>query len=89
MSPAGEAETPSQQEQQLQTLARAFDALLLTAHQLCLRERDLRRRVEYAHDEVGSNVFFFPNTSSDLHDEQILALDRSRFGRNDSYACIS
>lgn len=33
--------------------------------------------------------FFFPNTSSDLHDEQILALDRSRFGRNDSYACIS
>lgn len=70
MSPAVEAETPGQQEQQLQTLARAFDALLLTAHQLCLRERELRRRVEYAHDEVGLTFSFSFHLHSDSHDEQ-------------------
>lgn len=51
MSPARVLE-PTEQDQQLQTLARALDALLLTAQQLSLKEQDLQRRVKYAHDEV-------------------------------------
>ena len=43
-------------ENELQTLTSALDALLVTTHQLSLREQDLQRRVRDAHDEVG---FFF------------------------------
>lgn len=51
MSPARVLE-PTEQDQQLQTLAGALEALLLTAQQLSLKEQDLQRRVRYAHDEV-------------------------------------
>lgn len=43
-----------QQDLQLQTLARSFEALLLTIQHLGCKERDLHRRLKYAHDEVNS-----------------------------------
>jgi hypothetical protein len=51
MSPARILE-PTEQDQHLQTLARALDALLLTVQQLSLKEQGLQQRVKYAHDEV-------------------------------------
>lgn len=50
MSPARVLES-IHKENELQTLTAALDALLLTAHQLSLREQDLQRRVKIAHDE--------------------------------------
>lgn len=52
MSPAS-AVNELQQDLQLQTLARSFEALLLTIQHLGCKERDLHRRLEYAHDEVN------------------------------------
>lgn len=51
MSPAPVA-ADSQQDLQLQTLARAFEALLLTIQQLGCRDHFLQQRLEYASDEV-------------------------------------
>jgi len=46
--------TETQQNLQLQTLARAFEALLLTAHQLSDKERSLQQRLKYAHEQVNT-----------------------------------
>lgn len=53
MSPAPLA-ADSQPDQQSKTLARAFEALLLTTQQLSSKEKLLQQRLEYAHDEVIS-----------------------------------
>lgn len=45
------------QSLQVQTLAKSFEALLLTAHQLSCKEKALQQRLKYAHNEV--NIFFF------------------------------
>lgn len=50
MSPARVVEA-TQKENDFQTLTSALDALLVTVHQLSLREQDLQRRVKLAHDE--------------------------------------
>lgn len=55
MSPARVLQ-PTEQDQQLKTLSTALDALLVTAYQLSLRERELQRRVQSAHDEVRSST---------------------------------
>jgi hypothetical protein len=41
-----------QQDLQLETLARSFEALLLTIQHLGCKERVLHQRLRYAHDEV-------------------------------------
>ncbi|GFN13937.1 hypothetical protein AtubIFM55763_009965 [Aspergillus tubingensis] len=50
MSPAPIA-AEMQQDQRLETLARAFEALLLTTQQLSCREKSLQQRLKYASDE--------------------------------------
>ncbi|KAL4801905.1 hypothetical protein BDV18DRAFT_147774 [Aspergillus unguis] len=50
MSPAPLAVDP-QPDRQLKTLARAFEALLLTTQQLSSKEKLLQQRLEYAHEE--------------------------------------
>ncbi|EED12608.1 conserved hypothetical protein [Talaromyces stipitatus ATCC 10500] len=50
MSPARVFE-PTHKDNDLQTLTSALDALLVTVHQLSLREQELQRRVRLAHDE--------------------------------------
>ncbi|KAE8351551.1 hypothetical protein BDV28DRAFT_136843 [Aspergillus coremiiformis] len=50
MSPAPVAAS-LQQDPQLQTLARAFEAFLLTTQQLICQKNSLQQRLEYAHDE--------------------------------------
>ncbi|KAI9925677.1 hypothetical protein ASPWEDRAFT_42315 [Aspergillus wentii DTO 134E9] len=40
-----------QQDLQLQHLTRAFEGLLLTAHQLSCREKHLQKKLSYAHDQ--------------------------------------
>jgi hypothetical protein len=55
MSPARVVEA-TQKENEFQTLTSALDALLVTVHQLSLREQELQRRVKLAHDEVS--LFF-------------------------------
>lgn len=52
MSPAPIA-AEMQQDQRLETLARAFEALLLTTQQLSCREKSLQQRLKYASDEVN------------------------------------
>jgi hypothetical protein len=59
MSPARVFETPAPDNRDPQTLVSALDALLVTAHQLSLREQDLRRKVLFAHDQVCFWYFFF------------------------------
>jgi hypothetical protein len=58
MSPARVFETPAPDNRDLQTLVSALDALLVTAHQLSLREQDLRRKVQFAHDQVCRDFYF-------------------------------
>ena len=60
MSPARVVEA-TQKENDFQTLTSALDALLVTVHQLSLREQELQRRVKLAHDEVS---FYFSFLSS-------------------------
>lgn len=55
MSPA-RVDERTEQEQQLQVLAKGFDALLLTAQRLSFKEQELQRRLRYAHDEVYSSI---------------------------------
>lgn len=43
-------------QMQLQTLAKSFEALLLTAHQLSCKEKSLQQRLKYAHDEVNISL---------------------------------
>lgn len=43
---------PAEQEQKLQCLASAFDALLHAAQFLSRKEQDLQRRVKFAYEEV-------------------------------------
>jgi hypothetical protein len=79
MSPARVLES-IHKENELQTLTSALDALLVTAHQLSLREQELQRRASVAHDEV-SLLFciHFISFFDFLRDEKIfitLALDR-------------
>ncbi|PWY78161.1 hypothetical protein BO94DRAFT_522744 [Aspergillus sclerotioniger CBS 115572] len=50
MSPAPIA-AEMQQDQRLETLARAFEALLMTTQQLNCKEKSLQQRLEYASDE--------------------------------------
>ena len=56
MSPAPIAAS-GQQDPQLQTLAKAFEALLLTTQQFICKERILQQKLEYAYDEVSTLVF--------------------------------
>lgn len=58
MSPARVVEA-TQKENDFQTLTSALDALLVTVHQLSLREQELQRRVKLAHDEVSLFFLFF------------------------------
>lgn len=61
MSPA--AVTQKSQDQHLQSLARAFAALLITTQQLSCKEKELQQQVKYAHEEVcgisKKNFFLF------------------------------
>lgn len=56
MSPARVVEA-TQKDNDFQTLTSALDALLVTVHQLSLREQELQRRVKLAHDEVSLYLF--------------------------------
>lgn len=56
MSPARVVEA-TQKENDFQTVTSALDALLVTVHQLSLREQELQRRVKLAHDEVSFSCF--------------------------------
>lgn len=56
MSPARVVEA-TQKENDFQTVTSALDALLVTVHQLSLREQELQRRVQLAHDEVSLHLF--------------------------------
>lgn len=58
MSPARVVEA-TQKENDFQTVTSALDALLVTVHQLSLREQELQRRVKLAHDEVSFIFFSF------------------------------
>lgn len=53
MSPAP-VSTETLQDLQVQTLAKSFEALLLTAHELNCKEKTLQQRLKYAHDEVNA-----------------------------------
>lgn len=44
----------TQQNLQLQTLAKAFEALLLTVHHMNDKERSLQQRLKYAHQQVNT-----------------------------------
>lgn len=44
----------TQQNLQLQTLAKSFEALLLTVHQLSDKERSMQQRLKYAHQQVNT-----------------------------------
>ena len=57
MSPA-----PVMMDTPLQTLAKSFEALLLTAHQLSCKEKALQQRLKYAHDEVNISRSFLLKT---------------------------
>ena len=59
MSPAPVA-TETLQDLQVQTLAKSFEALLLTAHELNCKEKTLQQRLKYAHDEVNAFPTFLP-----------------------------
>lgn len=59
MSPAPVV-ADTQQDLQLQTLARAFEALLLTTQELGSKERRLQQRLEYANTEV---IISFPSST--------------------------
>lgn len=41
-------------DSRLQSLASAFEGLLLTVHQLSCRDSHLQQRLKYAHDEVST-----------------------------------
>lgn len=69
MSPA-RVDEQSEQERQLQALAKGFDALLLTAQRLSSKEQVLQRRLKYAHDEVHSPAFSPPSPAVS-NDERI------------------
>jgi hypothetical protein len=56
MSPARVLEA-AQKENDFQTVTSALDALLVTVHQLSLREQELQTRVKFAHDEVSFDYF--------------------------------
>ena len=47
------------QSLQVQTLAKSFEALLLTAHQLSCKEKALQQRLKYAQNEVNIPFFSF------------------------------
>lgn len=90
MSPARVLET-IQKENELQTLTSALDALLVTAHQLSLREQELQQRVKLAHDEVSLPSLFFPPRFASAHFScmmrkfsNLLALDREPLVGRDS-----
>lgn len=51
MSPASVTEQ-ARQDQQVEILTRGFDALLETARNLALKEKDLQSKLKFAHDEV-------------------------------------
>lgn len=77
MSPAPVV-ADTQQDLQLQTLARAFEALLLTTQELGSKERRLQQRLEYANTEVTfSSPSLYPPPSPVSYDEKNrLALDQ-------------
>ncbi|KAF7122165.1 hypothetical protein CNMCM5793_000121 [Aspergillus hiratsukae] len=80
MSPAS-AVNDMQQDLQLQTLARSFEALLLTIQHLGCKERVLHQRLRYAHDEYLKLADQLPNetnTHTKIVAEKIL-------GRNAEY----
>ncbi|KAF9883106.1 hypothetical protein FE257_004085 [Aspergillus nanangensis] len=74
MSPAPVVmETP--QDLQLQTLGRAFEALLLTTQQLGYKERRLQQRLEYANSEylkLADRLPSGPDTHTKVISEKIL-----------------
>jgi hypothetical protein len=41
-------------DQQLHVLVKALDSLLLSFHELSIKEQALEKRVKYAHDEVSA-----------------------------------
>lgn len=53
MSPARVIEH-TDQDRHLQTLAKGFDALLVTVQILSCKEQELQRRLKYAHEEVST-----------------------------------
>lgn len=61
MSPAPIA-AEMQQDQRLETLARAFEALLLTTQQLSCKEKSLQQRLKYASDEVNIPSSYLPSS---------------------------
>ncbi|GIK04116.1 hypothetical protein Aspvir_008192 [Aspergillus viridinutans] len=63
MSPVS-AVNEMQQDLQQQTLARSFEALLLTIQHLGCKERDLHRRLKYAHDEYLKLADQLPNETN-------------------------
>ncbi|OKL58363.1 hypothetical protein UA08_06231 [Talaromyces atroroseus] len=71
MSPARVLET-IHKENELQTLTSALDALLVTAHQLSLREQDLQRRLRVAHDEYKRLVDRVESGFSDVEKTAVL-----------------
>lgn len=90
MSPA--AVIQKSQDQHLQSLARAFAALLITTQRLSCKEKELQQQVKYAHEEVCGIFkknfflffFFFPlfegGSSFIVSNDEIFFLISSRSG---------
>lgn len=80
MSP-GRVIEHADQDRHLETLARGFDALLVTVQILSCKEQELQRRLKYSHEEVRSlasvHLPIPPPHPPVSNDEKIrLALDR-------------
>lgn len=58
MSP-GKTLDHADEDKQIQALAKGFDALLVTTRKLLCQEQELRKRLQFAHDEVCSRRFSF------------------------------
>ncbi|KAH8431183.1 uncharacterized protein LDX57_008842 [Aspergillus melleus] len=74
MSPAPVA-ADMQTDHSLQTLARAFEALLLTAQQLSCKEKSLQQRLKYANNEymkLADRLPDGPDTHTKIVSEKIL-----------------
>lgn len=56
--------TVTELEQTASLLARGFEALLLEVENLSHRERDLKRRLDFACDEVGKILFTAPDSTA-------------------------
>ena len=69
-----------EQESQIKSLARGFDALLAIAQRLTAQERKLQSRLRFAHNEVSESKLLVPFTIFDTVRDERTFLISSRSG---------